>query len=251
MKKNILWYTALLGVFFCSAVFAEEAPQAWKYYNQGVDSYNKLDYNKAVQNFQRALNTEDKQLEQWSNYNIAGAYFRQAQKLESGKQEQALRDYENSRQFFRRAIELNPRDKDAKYNYEVTLRKIEELKKKQKQDKNKQKQDSSQQKQQKQEQQPQQQQGKEQENQPQAEPKPEDNPQDKNAAGEKQPQQAPGRPEEKKDTVSEAQAGSRREMSKEEAQMLLENFQQAEKAQNKLLLQDKQRQSEQERGKDW
>ncbi|MBU4304716.1 MAG: hypothetical protein KJ893_03715 [Candidatus Omnitrophica bacterium] len=217
MKKNIIWYTVLLSFFFCSAAFAEEAPQAWKYYNQGVDSYHKLDYNKAVENFQQALNTEDKQLEQWSNYNAASVYFKQAQKLESGNQEQALRNYENSRQFFRRAIELNPRDKDAKYNYEVTLRKIEELKKKQ----------------------------------PQGQQKPEDKPQDKNAAGEKQPEPAAGRPEEKKDAGAEAQAGSRREMSKEEALMLLENFQQAEKAQDKLLLQEKERQAEQESGKDW
>ena len=123
-----------------------QTEKAERVYNQGIDFYNKADYNKAGEYFLKAFNTEKQKLEQWASFNLGNANFKNAEKMQDKQPEEALKSYTNALKFFQRAIELNPQDKDAKYNYELTAKKIQQQK--QKQQSQKQKQQQQQQKQQ-------------------------------------------------------------------------------------------------------
>ena len=121
MKKSmccaVLLYCNLL--FSVNYVFAQEKVlSAELLYNRGIDFYKKLAYNKAVESFMGAFNSENNKLEQWTNYNLGNSAFEQGQKLKQDNPGQARAVYQQALQFFHRAIELDPKDMSAKYNYE-------------------------------------------------------------------------------------------------------------------------------------
>ncbi|MFH1094113.1 MAG: hypothetical protein V1739_08210 [Candidatus Omnitrophota bacterium] len=134
MKKySILILLVILNLVFPKALLlAQEKAAAPEHsYNKGIDFYNKLDYNKAIENFLKAFNTENKKFEQWINYNLGNAAFETGQKAQGSNPQAAQQAYKQALEFFRRAIELNVHDKDAKHNYELTALKLEQAKQEQ------------------------------------------------------------------------------------------------------------------------
>lgn len=227
MKKILSCFTVLMSIFLIGAAWAEEVSQdARTSYNRGVDFYKKKDYNKAKDKFLKALNTQNRHLEQWTNYNLGNSYFEDARNAEEKNPQAALLQYRNALEFFRRAIEIDNQDKDAKYNFELTARKIKALEQKIK------------------EQQKEQEEQKEKQQKPQEEKSEERKQQATEAKEKPQPQ------EKEKKPVSLQQEKERKEMTKEEATMLLDNFQQEEKTQQELLQEEKQRE-EPAVSKDW
>jgi len=75
-------------------------------FDLGVTAYQQKDYETSVRNLNAVLNTEDNSLASKAYYNI-GNLFREQQKLEDGAA------------FYRKAIELDPSNKDAKVNFEL------------------------------------------------------------------------------------------------------------------------------------
>ena len=120
--KKIGFIFIFIVILICRAdnyLFADDVSEmSPQEYNEGVDFYTQEDYNKAIDKFFKALNTEDKKLERWANYNLGNAHFQEASKQEAADLESALKMYESALEFFRRAIELDGSDIDAKYNYE-------------------------------------------------------------------------------------------------------------------------------------
>jgi Ca-activated chloride channel homolog len=247
-----------IGIFFifllavCQSVFAADKPLDPDHaYNQGVDFYNKLDYNKAADSFLQSLNTQNKHLEQWSAYNLGSAFFGQGHAAEKKDPGAANQVYKKALDFFKQAIDIDPADKDAKYNYELTAKKIIEQDQKSKQDKkNKQDQQDKKDKQDKQNQQSQQ--GKQQE---QQNKQGQEGQQDKQEEPDKQNQQSQqDKQQEEKDKQAQQstqQNEQRGQMTKEEAKMLLENFQQSEAKQKELNLYKAQQQQPAPGVKDW
>lgn len=237
MKRILIYISAVSLMIICFQVLAfaqVKAETAKQAYNKGIDLYKKLDYNKAVNNFLKSFNTKNKKLEQWTNYNLGNAHFEKGTKAQKSKNPTALKEYENALSFFRRAMELDPDDKDAKYNYEVTKLRLEELKKQQRQESSEEKQNKQKEKNEQEQQQNEQQQQDEQGQQSQSE-KTQNNKSDAQKQQEDKLQKSQARPQ---------------KMTKEQAQMLLDNFRNSEERPTQLR-QFNQNEASQEVDKDW
>jgi len=101
----------------------------------GAAYYKKEDYGNAEDTFTRSLATEDKKLEAKANYNIGNTKYRQANLKENTDFQGAVRGYRQSLDYYKRAIELDETDEDAKFNYEFTEKKIKMLLENQQKDK--------------------------------------------------------------------------------------------------------------------
>jgi tetratricopeptide (TPR) repeat protein len=77
-------------------------------------------YDKAIEEYQKALSAKDIQMEAKTHFNIGNSYFKQ------DKLQESIESYVTS-------LELNPDDKDAKYNLELARAKLKEMADKQQQ----------------------------------------------------------------------------------------------------------------------
>jgi Ca-activated chloride channel family protein len=146
-------------------------------HNLGLTAYQEEKYQPAADYFQKALeklkklpgsNKAKKELTAKCHYHLGKARFKLAEASKSGKAQtdsatatQATALYGGALSSFRSAIEANPADPDAKYNYELTKLRLDESQqqKQQNQDQKDQKQKDQKQKKQKQDGQPQNQPG--------------------------------------------------------------------------------------------
>ena len=103
----------------------------------GVTAYQQKDMETAAGALNNAMNSDDKSLASKAMYNL-GNMFRDQQKMEE------------SLALYRKAIELDPTDEDAKVNYELLKQVLQQQEQQQQQDKQNQEQDQEKQDQQKQ-----------------------------------------------------------------------------------------------------
>ena len=103
----------------------------------GVTAYQQKDMETAARALNNAMNSDDKSLASKAMYNL-GNMFRDQQKMEE------------SLALYRKAIELDPTDEDAKVNYELLKQVLQQQEQKQQEDKQNQEQDQEKQDQQKQ-----------------------------------------------------------------------------------------------------
>jgi len=105
----------------------------------GVTAYQQKDMETAARALNNAMNSDDKSLASKAMYNL-GNMFRDQQKMEE------------SLALYRKAIELDPTDEDAKVNYELLKQVLQQQEQQQQQDKQNQEQDQEKQDHQKQDQ---------------------------------------------------------------------------------------------------
>ncbi|MCX8073915.1 MAG: tetratricopeptide repeat protein [Candidatus Binatia bacterium] len=99
-------------------------------YNLGNAHYRAKQYEAAVQAYRRVrADKADPELAARAIYNSANALFRIAQGQEQDRPQEALAKYAEALVEYRRALSRAPNDEDAKFNYEYTQRKMEELRK--------------------------------------------------------------------------------------------------------------------------
>ena len=103
----------------------------------GVTAYQQKDMETAARALNNAMNSDDQSLASKAMYNL-GNMFRDQQKMEE------------SLALYRKAIELDPTDEDAKVNYELLKQVLQQQEQQQQQDKQNQEQDQEKQDQQKQ-----------------------------------------------------------------------------------------------------
>ena len=108
-------------------------------YGLGVTAYQQKDMETAARALNNAMNSDNKSLASKAMYNL-GNMFRDQQKMEE------------SLALYRKAIELDPTDEDAKVNYELLKQVLQQQEQQQQQDKQNQEQDQEKQDQQKQDQ---------------------------------------------------------------------------------------------------
>ncbi|MBN2030336.1 tetratricopeptide repeat protein [bacterium] len=82
-------------------------------FNVGNVLYKKNDYEKALESYQKVLNTDDPLFQSQAYYNIGNTLYR------SGNLAESILAYEQ-------ALKLNPEDQDAKYNLEFVRNKLKE-----------------------------------------------------------------------------------------------------------------------------
>ncbi|MCX6900854.1 MAG: VWA domain-containing protein [Verrucomicrobia bacterium] len=195
-----------------------------KLYNEGNAIYRQKQFDAAAKAYQQSLVTQDTALQQRAFYNLGNACYRQADPLETPDPKQAEELFKQAVTCYDSALALDPKDGDAAFNkklVELRLKKLQEQQKQQQQQQQnqQQKQDKQQQAAQQQKQDQQQKPG-EQKQQQQAQQQ-----------QQQQPQPKPGeKPEpEKKPGDDDGQPDKQREMSEQEAKLLLDALRDEEK----------------------
>ncbi|WP_420265536.1 tetratricopeptide repeat protein [Candidatus Magnetominusculus dajiuhuensis] len=112
-------------------------------YNAGTAWYNKGDYQKALGHFIKSMSTKNPDIETRSTYNAGNSHYMIGKSIEEKNPSEAMASFENALQHYKRAIELNDTDTDARRNYELTNKKIQQLKEQQKDQKPKDKKDDN------------------------------------------------------------------------------------------------------------
>jgi len=130
-------------------------------FGKGAVLYKKREYDKASESFLKALVAKEPGLEAKANYNIGNSKYKAGRMMGADKQGTVIRIYKEALDYYKRAMELDQKDEDAKFNYEFVqkeLKALEEKQKKKVEQKQEQQQQQNQQQQQGQEKQQQQQQ---------------------------------------------------------------------------------------------
>jgi Ca-activated chloride channel family protein len=222
-------------------------------FNIGAALYKKGDYLKAQDAFTKALISANKKLEADALYNIANCKYKSGKLKENTDLSVAVGLMRESLDYYKRAIELDQKNEDARFNHEFVERELKILMDKLKQQQSKQEKQQNQQGQ-KQEQQQQEQQ----QNQTKSSAKKEQTDKEqKNEQAEQdqkqnQQKQEKEKSQEKKTAAKETreQNNENKELSPEAVRMLLERYGHDETAPNYM---DKQTQSDYDNQvlKDW
>jgi Ca-activated chloride channel family protein len=224
------------------------------HFNAGTAAYRQRQFEEAAKQFDAALSSPDLKLQAPTYYNRGNSLFYLGQNIPDPKQrtdawKKALQDYQS-------AMKLNPKDADAKYNFDFVKKRLEELQQQQQQqsnqdksdqeqnqDQQKQKQQNQQKQDQKKEQNQQQQQGQqqqadkkqEQDKQQQAQQQKQEEQKQEQAQNQQQQQakQASAQPEEKSEgnEKKEEKAYAEGQMTPEQAEQLLD----AQKGEEQML----------------
>ena len=116
--------------------------------NKGSALYKLEDYQKAEESYNSAKEIKDKNILSNLYYNLANSQFMQGEKLSSQDINLAMEKYKSAQENYIKALDLKPYDKDAKYNLELTLKKIKLMEQQKKnQEQNQQKKDNKENKQ--------------------------------------------------------------------------------------------------------
>ncbi len=100
-------------------------------FDSGAASYKMKDYNKAMQSFSQALLSKDAHLEAASHYNLGNTLYQRGDAEKSD--DKKLTDWEGALQHYTETLKAEPKNREAKDNYDYVKKKIDELKKKQEQ----------------------------------------------------------------------------------------------------------------------
>lgn len=128
-------YDAALNKYRDAQVNNPESPLLK--FNIGDAEYKKNKYEEAIKNFEQSLNTDDVIEQSKAYYNMGNSLYR------LGKLPESIMAY-------KKALELNPDDKDAKYNLEFVRKQLKDKSDKNQQNQNQQQQQQKQQNQQQQ-----------------------------------------------------------------------------------------------------
>ena len=104
-------------------------------FNAGAANYKKGDYEKAFSYFEKSALTEDKLLESKANYNSGNSQYKSAKLKEDIDLESAVNLMRQSMEHYKRAMELNNKDQDAKINYDIAEKELKAMLEKLKQNK--------------------------------------------------------------------------------------------------------------------
>ncbi len=96
-------------------------------FNRAAALYKTSQFQEAAQGYTNVLVTDDPELEAKANYNIGNSKYKEGELNESTDLNEAVNLYTEALNYYRRAIELNEKDTDAKYNYEFLEKKIKQL----------------------------------------------------------------------------------------------------------------------------
>ncbi len=98
-------------------------------FNMGAAHYKAGNYDAALSSFARVPSQDDAPPRAARTaYNLGNTQYQIGAATEAAQPQAALKAYTSALSAYRRALGLNPSDEDAKFNYEVVAKKIEQLK---------------------------------------------------------------------------------------------------------------------------
>lgn len=197
------------------------------HFNLGSANFKKGDYEKAVSWFEKAALSGGTQLEAKANYNIGNAKYKLGKRKENTNLSATVKLLGEALDYYKRAIEVNNKGKDAKINYELVERELKALWDKLKQQAHKKEQGQKvENRGQEKEEEVKEEQAEEKQGQ-----KEEEKAKEEKALSESE-QASPAQPAAQGESVLEPQ--ETKEMSTEEARMLLEGYRQEEDAKGQI-----------------
>lgn len=112
----------------------EKAPEDYKLrFNLGTAAYKNRKYRDAQSAFKRALKSPDLSLQNQAYYNLGNTLYRQGQRTEKSAPQATISQWQAAIDAYGSALKLNPEDEDARFNQEFVKKRLEKLKKGQKQ----------------------------------------------------------------------------------------------------------------------
>ncbi|MDP2768039.1 MAG: hypothetical protein Q8O41_11445 [Candidatus Methanoperedens sp.] len=196
---------------------AQQPDSAVINFDSGAAQYQIKEYQKANSLFEKSLITEDKSLEAKANYNLGNSKYMLGLSKENTELSVAVQLLEGALNNYKRTQELTPKDEDVKVNYKIVQEKLKELKEKLKQ-----------------------------QTQENREQKTEDGEQNQEK---KKAEELKNESSKEQEQFASAQPPEPKEMSKEEANMLLEGCRQEENTAG--MLKDDRKGTEEKVLKDW
>ena len=83
------------------------------HYNMGNTFYKQKQLDKALEEYNKAINVKDNNIRANTLYNIGNTYFQ-------------MNDYLKAIENYKKTLEINPNDQDAKYNIEIARKKLQQ-----------------------------------------------------------------------------------------------------------------------------
>ena len=123
---------------YYESVLSKRGNQAQAHFGRGSSAFQQGDLETAKYSFEQSLKADNEQLKSKAMYNLGNTFY------QNQKTKEALA-------FYRKALELDPTDKEAKYNYEFLKYQQQPPEDQQEQDQNNKEQDQEQEKDQEQE----------------------------------------------------------------------------------------------------
>ncbi len=121
------------------------------FYNKGCALYKKGEFDKAGEELLKATTSRDKKIRHRAYYNLGNVAIKQALSGKKMTFDEALDKISTAIDFYKRALKIDYKDMDAKYNLEVALKIKEQIEKQKEEAKKKQQANNQQQNQQNQE----------------------------------------------------------------------------------------------------
>ena len=118
-----------------TAAAAKEPAKTELQFNAGSAAYKAGDLARAASAFRNSLHTEDVSVQQGAYYNLGNAQFRLGQKTEKSNPKETIENWEQVVRSYDAALQIEPRDQQAKYNRDLVKRRIEQIKKQEEQKK--------------------------------------------------------------------------------------------------------------------
>jgi len=99
-------------------------------FNRGDVYFKKGDFEKASSDFEKALLSEDKLLESQANYNIGNSKYKLGKLRENTDPASCAKLLGQALDYYKRALDLNSQDEDAKFNHELVEEELKAIRNK-------------------------------------------------------------------------------------------------------------------------
>ena len=99
-------------------------------FNRGDVYFKKGDFNSAVSDFEKALLSEDKLLESQASYNIGNSKYQLGKLKENTDLASCAKLLGQALDYYKRALDLNSQDEDAKFNHELVEEELKAIRNK-------------------------------------------------------------------------------------------------------------------------
>lgn len=96
-------------------------------FNLGTALYKQGKYQEAMDAFTKSLNTEDRKIEAGAVYNMANSKYKMGAEQLKTDPNSAVESYKQSLDYYKRAVELDRNNNDAKYNHELVEKELKIL----------------------------------------------------------------------------------------------------------------------------
>jgi len=104
--------------------------------NKGSVQYKMGDLDKAEESYNSATSTKDKKTLADLYYNLGNTQYMKAEKMAAGGDNKSMDAYKSALQNYIKALDLHPSDKDAKWNVQLTQKRIKQVQQQQQQQQN-------------------------------------------------------------------------------------------------------------------